>query len=182
MNYWNTQLPLLVRYGFPLDFDRETKLESHMDNHTSAKQYLSDNSGLSHSRILVWAILDSFDSPPIKHLHISPFMTSPKPNGSHRRVIVDLNFPPTKSVNAGVCKDIYLDRSYQLTLPAIDVITNQVKALGRGCSLCKANISRAFPHIKLDPADYDLLGLCHVMNYVDTCLSFGFRHRSALCQ
>ena len=35
--YWDTQLLFLVRYGFPLDFDRKIKLESHMDNHTSAK-------------------------------------------------------------------------------------------------------------------------------------------------
>ena len=126
------------------------------------------------------AILGPFDSPPIEtHL---PLMTCPKPNGSHRRVIVDLSFPHTKSVNAGVCKDIYLGTPYQLTLPTIDVITNQVKALGKGCSLYKVDISRTFHQIRLDPADYDLLGLCHGAYYVNTCLLFRFRHRSALFQ
>ena len=85
-----------------------------------------------------------------------------------------------KSVNAGVNKDIYLGTPYQLTLPTIDVITNQVKKVGRGCYLYKVHISRAFCHVKLDPIDYDLLGLPHGCFYVDTCLPFGFRHGSAL--
>ena len=33
--YWDTQLPLLIRFGFPLDFDRKTPLESHGENHNS---------------------------------------------------------------------------------------------------------------------------------------------------
>ena len=36
--------------------------------------------------------------------------------------------------------------------------------------------------MKLDPSDYDLLGLRHVNWYVDTCLPFLYRHRSALFQ
>ena len=64
----------------------------------------------------------------------------------------------------------------------MDVILDQVKRLGKGCLLYKVDISIAFRHIKLDPHDYDLLGLRDVCHYVDTCLPFGFRHRSALFQ
>ena len=109
-------------------------------------------------------------------------MTREKPGAPHRRIIVDLSFPVAKSVNAGVNKDIYLNTPYQLTLPTIDVITNQVKKLGRGCYLYKVDISRAFRHVKLDPTDCDLLGLRHAGYYVDTCLRFGFQHGSTLFQ
>ena len=64
----------------------------------------------------------------------------------------------------------------------MDVILDQVKRLGKGCLLYKVDISIAFRHIKLDPHDYDLLGLRDVCHYLDTCLPFGFRHRSALFQ
>ena len=38
MGYWDSQLPLFVRFGFPLDFDRDSILESYQENHTSAKK------------------------------------------------------------------------------------------------------------------------------------------------
>ena len=36
--------------------------------------------------------------------------------------------------------------------------------------------------MKLDPFEYDLLGLHHGRHYVDTCLPFGYRNGSALFQ
>ena len=87
-------------------------------------------------------------------------------------VIVDLSYPVNKSVNAGTSKDIYLNTPYQRTLPSIDLITNQVKKMGKACCLYKVDICRAL--------DYDLLGIFHDSYYVKTCLPFGFRHRSAI--
>ena len=76
-------------------------------------------------------ILGLFVQPPIKNLHVSPFMMRVKPGAPHRQIIVDLSFHVAKSVNAGVIKDIYLETPYQLTLPTIDIITSQVTKLGR---------------------------------------------------
>ena len=95
-------------------------------------------------------------------------MSREKPDSPHRRVIIDLSFPHGTSVNAGISKDIYLDTPFTLKLPTIDNITRQIKTLGRCCQLYKVDISRAFRHVKLDPRDYDLLGVCHVNWYVDT--------------
>ena len=36
--------------------------------------------------------------------------------------------------------------------------------------------------MKLDPRDYDLLGLSHVSWYIDICLPFRYHHKSALFQ
>ena len=71
-------------------------------------------------------------------------MTREKANAPHRRVITDLSFPQGHSVNAGVVKDMYLKTPFILMLPIIDNITDQVKALGRRCTLYKVDISRAF--------------------------------------
>ena len=109
-------------------------------------------------------------------------MTRDKPDSPHRRVIIDLSFPHGNSVNAGIAKDIYFNTPFILELPTIHNITNQIKSLGRGVKLYKVDISRAFHYVKLDPRDYDLLGLHHNDWFLDTCLPFGYCHGSALFQ
>ena len=37
-NYWDWQLPLLVKYGFPIDFDRNAEICHELGNHNSANQ------------------------------------------------------------------------------------------------------------------------------------------------
>ena len=128
------------------------------------------------------AIQVPFTTPPLHDFHISPCMTREKPDSDSRRVTVDLSYPEGQSVNAGVSKDQYLGTPFLLTLPSIDVITQKVKKLGRGSLLYKTDISRAFHHIKIDPGDYNLLGLKLDSYFFDSCLPFGFRHGSAICQ
>ena len=71
---------------------------------------------------------------------------------------------------------------FMLTFPSIDDITAQVIRLGQGCLLYKVDISRAFRHIKMDPSDYDKLGLNWDGFYFDSCLPFGFKHGSKIFQ
>ena len=182
LGYWDSQLPFLIRFGFPLDFDRQCTLESHSDNHTSAKNYPQDVQAYLNEEIQYNAILGPFDEPPLDDLHTSPFMTREKSNSANRRVIIDLSFPQGRSVNAGSAKDIYLGTPFALKLPTIDHITNRVRKLGRCCMIYKIDIKRAFRHVKLDRKDYDLLGLRQDKWFLDTCLLFGFRHGSALFQ
>ena len=109
-------------------------------------------------------------------------MTRDKPGSKHRRVIIDLSWPLGSSVNAGIDKASYMGTDFVLVLPTVDNITDQLKALGRGSHLYKIDISRAFRHIKVDPLDYDLLGLHWRDIYVDTCVPFGSRHGSQIFQ
>ena len=180
--YWDSQLPLLITFGFPLDFDRNSKLESHSENHASAKNYPQDVQAYLKEEMEYNAILGPFDQPPLNNIHTSPFMTREKSNSTNRRVIIDLSFSQGKSVNAGSAKDIYLGTPFVLKLPTIDHITKRIRSLGRGCMIFKIDIKRAFRHVKLDPRDYDLLGLRQDKWFLDTCLPFGFRHGSALFQ
>ena len=142
-DYWDRQLLLLIRFGFPLDYIREGSLKSQDINHTSALEFPDDVSAYLQEEIKHKAILGPFQEIPVKNLHISPMMTREKPNAQHRRVIVDLSFPQGHSVNAGIPKDQYLSTPFILKLRTVDTITDKVKTLGRGCKLYKIDISRA---------------------------------------
>ena len=181
-NYWDKQLPLLIWYGFPLDFDTASPLQHKETNHASAKLFAKDVSHYLQEEMSFKAILGPFDAPPIEHLHISPFMTRPKPSSDHRRVIIDLSFPKGQSVNQGMSSDQYLNTSFILSLPTIDNITQKIHKYGKGSVIYKIDISRAFRHVKIDPDSYFLLDLKLDKYYRDTCLPFGYRHGSAIFQ
>ena len=118
-----------------------------------------------------------FSTPPIKKIYYSSFMTREKPNGDHRRVIIDLSWPKGHSVNSGVDKNSYLGTDFILSFPTVDHITSQVKKVGPGAHIYKIDASRAFRHVKMDPGDLDLLGLYwDDATWVDGCLPFGSRH------
>ena len=109
-------------------------------------------------------------------------MTREKPGAAHRRVIVDLSYPFGTAVNTGIDPDTYLGTPFLLTLLTIDTITHKVKENGKGSLLYKIDLSRAFRHVKLDPKDYNLLGLYLEGAYFDSCLPFGLKHGSAIFQ
>ena len=181
-NYWDQQLPYLIRYGFPLDFDRNSKLGQNDKNHTSALAFPQDIDAYLKEEISYGAIFGPYKHPPFDNFHTSPFMTRPKPGAAHRRVIIDLSFPHGQAVNSNISKNQYLGTEFVLTLPSIDTITNKVKRFGKGSLLYKIDISRAFRHVKIDPRDYFLLGLKHQDYYLDTCLPFGYRNGSGIFQ
>ena len=104
------------------------------------------------------AMLDPFDSKPI-HMHVSPLLVRDKQNSSSKRTIMDLSWPKAASVNDGVMKNVYLGTEYELHYLSVDTITNLLRNLGTSPQMYKIDISRAFCHIKVDPADIDLLGL-----------------------
>ena len=153
INYWDWQLPLLIKYGFPLDFDRGTPLLCDNVNHKSALQYPEHVSTYLKEEIDNNAILVPFTEPPIDSLHTSPFMTRDKSSSVNRRVIIDLSWPIGNSVNSGVEANKYLDTEFVLTYPSIDNITDQVLQLGKSCEIFKVDISRAFCHVPIDPGD-----------------------------
>ena len=181
-NYWDQQLLQLLEFGFPLDFNRNCPLRCEGTNHSSAIEHPSDVDAYIKEETEFNAILGPFQQNPIEGGHCSPFMTRHKPNSDRRHVIIDLSWPQGASVNSGINKNTYLESQFDLTFPSVDDITNEVKRLGRGALLYKVDVSRAFRHVKVDPGDYDLLGLEWGGTYVDTCLPFGTRHGSQIFQ
>ena len=179
-DYWNQQLLDFLTFGFPLDFNRNSPLNWEGDNHKSALAHPDDIEAYLQEEIDFNAIVGPFPKQPCENGHISSFMTRDKPGSKHRKVIIDLSWPFGCSANACIDKASYMGTDFVLVLPTVDNITDQLKALGRGAHLYKIDISRAFKHIKVDPLDYDLLGLHWRDVYVDTCVPFGSRHGSQI--
>ena len=181
--YWDTQLLELIKYGFPMDFNRQSPLRWEGKNHNSALQFPQDVEAYLKEEIQFGAIQGPFTKSPIKNCHFSPFLTREKSNASHRRVIIDLSWPKDASVNLGVDKNSYLASDFQLTFPTVDDIIDAINDVGRGACLYKVDISRAFCHVKIDSFNYDLLGLkWHDVTLFDMCLPFGSRHGMQIFQ
>ena len=180
--YWDWQLPLLIKYGFPLDFDRNIHLTLDKINHKSATGYPDHVDTYLKEEIENKAMLGPFKAPPIDNLHVSPFMTREKLNSLNKRVIIDLSWPIGESVNAGVTPDKYLGVDFILSYPSVDNIVNEVLRFGKGCEIFKVDISRAFRHVPIDPGDLDLLGLHWGDYFLYFSFPFGFKHGSSIFQ
>ena len=104
-DYWDWQLPLLIKYGFPLDYNRCYNIQSEKINHKSALQYTSHVDIYLTDEMNHVAMLGPFKDPPFEKLYTSPFVTREKSSSDKRRVIIDLSWPKGQSVNSGVDSD-----------------------------------------------------------------------------
>ena len=182
-DYWDYQLFAFLKYGFPLDFDRQnTFLCPTLTSHNSAKSFPHHVLTYLQEEEAQGAIFGPFPHPPPPfgiNTHISPFITREKSDSEKRRVIIDLSFPPDHSVNSGVSKNIYLGTAFKLHYPTIDMITQRLCDLGPGAHIYKIDLARAFRQLFVDPSDWDLLGLYWDGNYYGDCrVPFGYRNGS----
>ena len=110
-------------------------------------------------------------------------MTRAKQYSDKKCTIMDLSWPPNLPVNAGVKKDVYLNTIYSIHYTSIDNITNSLVKLGPAAQPDKVDISRAFRHLRVDPADIDLLSSqVDQHHYIDISTPFGFHHGSLFFQ
>ena len=185
IGYWDWQLPLLLKFGFPLDFPDKARgsLVSTEENHASARNFPQDIRKYLDTEISHKAIMGPFKQPPFgKTTQISPFMSRPKPDSEHRRIIVDLSWPEKASVNYFTLDNVYLNTTFKLQYPTIDAITNYLSKLGKNAVIYKIDLSRAFRQIPIDPHDYNLLCLKWQDAYFcDVRCPFGEKIGSSLC-
>ena len=89
---------------------------------------------------------------------ISPLNTVPKGCNGDQRVILD--FPCENSVNYGIPKDTYLGENITLSYPTVDNLVSLIKEKGKGCSIFKVDLKRAYMYrqIPIDPGDINFLG------------------------
>ena len=142
-DYWDKQLPDLIQYGFPLDFDRKCTLSSSNTNHASALNYETHVDAYIQEELEHGALYGPFQDVDF-NIHVSPLMTREKQNSTNRRTIMDLSWPKGFSVNDAIHKCKYLDSYFTLQYPSIDHIIEKVKNAGLGALLYKVDISRAF--------------------------------------
>ena len=106
------------------------------------------------------------------HVHFSPIGLVPKGRDSGRwRMIVDLSYPSSLSVNDGISRD-----PCSLRYASMDDALCFVNSLGRGSLLIKVDLKNAYRMVPVHSQDRHLLGICWEGNcYVDMALPFGLR-------
>ena len=138
-------------FGWPLNFQGDSH-PSGIKHHLVLSDYVTKE--LSMQSVIGPFSRNPFEVPCV----ISPLMCVPKRQSSEFRVVHDLSFPESKSVNDGIPKDSYLSVDYKLHLPGIDCLVSFILKKGRGCKLFKRDLHRAYQQIPADPKDIPLLG------------------------
>ena len=105
-------------------------------------------------------------------IHMNRFGVIPKRRQPGKwRLILDLSFPPGRSVNDGIPPDLC---SLQFT--TVDNAAQLITRLGRGALLAKIDISHAYRNVPVHPNDRRLLGMAwNGSVFADTTLPFRFQ-------
>ena len=113
-----------------------------------------------------------FEQKEVPNVHISRFGVIPKKGQPGEwRLILDLSFPPGKSINDGIEKEL---RSLQF--PIIDQAVEHILQLKPRALLAKVDIVHAFRNIPVHPDDRHLLGMkWDGKVFIDLTLPFGLR-------
>ena len=174
----------LLKYGFPLDFDRNRTVSfDGKRNHKGARdhpefirKYLSKECDASR-------IVGPFKKNPLSvPLIVSPLNSVPKSSADERRAIVDLSWPIGQSVNDGISKDIYLGEVINLHYASVEQVCDMVRQIGPGAVIYKRDLRHACRQIPIDPRDYCYLGYnWEEQLYFDTVLLMGQRNAAMAC-
>ena len=172
-----------LEFGFPLCVDEKYfKYSLTVTNHASALRKPKGVEKYFTEEVQYNAMLGPLVTPPFTKMHYSPIMARAKPDGG-TRVIVDLSWPHANSVNSCVPTNIFDFMTFQLKYPTIDHVVEKNRQYGSDALLFKVDLQRAFRNLRIDPANYHLLGLYwRQQMYIDVEMSFGFQQGAASCQ
>ena len=170
-----------LAYGWPINFNRASRLVSTPKNHPSADRFEGDVDHYIAVEREHGALAGPFAGPTVWGMHLSPLMTSPKKDSPFRRVIMDLSWPKGAAVNDGIDPAWYVDGPATITLPTADYMAERLLQLGEGAFLYKSDLARGYRQLRVDPLDWPFLGFQHKGEYfLDICPPFGLRS-SAMC-
>ena len=179
--YHDNNLVDFLAYGWPVYCDLSATLMPTFRNHPSALNFPEDIEYYIETERGFEALGGPYGSPPFTYMQTSPLMTKPKKDATHRRVIMDLSWPPMYSINDAIKGKEYVDGDMTITLPTIEYMEGRILELGQGAYLYKTDLARGYRQLRVDPSDWPLLGFMHEGKYYfDICPPFGLR-TSALC-
>ena len=148
-HYRDKHLVNLLQFGFPLGILEHDKLKRKwVDNHSTAREHMGEVDKYIHKETSIGALLGPFEVVPHPHFHCSPLLTRYK-DEQNRRVIVDLSYGE-EAVNSVTERGTYEGREVSLHLPGLEQLVSEVLSQ-QNPVLVKADISRAFRNIPIDP-------------------------------
>lgn len=183
-HYHDRQICDFLRFGWPVGYEADSLPSSVQENHQSGKQHLPQVRKFIQKELGLGALVGPFTAPPFHPwTRVSPILTRPKKDSDTRRIIIDLSFPAGQAVNNGIDITSIFGQDSTYVLPSINDLTSKIVQYGQGCWMWKADLSRAYRQLRVDPLDCPLLGLkVDGRYYIDRCPSFGCRSSSAACQ
>ena len=125
-DYHDDRLVDYLEFGWPINFAEGTVLQSTLDNHPSATQHSEHLDYYVQTELGHGALLSQFEKPPMALIHISPLLTRDKKDSDHRRVIMDLSWPPGGAVNDSITAQIYVDGPGTISLPTVDYMEQRL--------------------------------------------------------
>ena len=184
VNYHDFKVVEFLKFGFPINYEGPELGETRTTNHKGAVDFPDEIGEYIKKEISMGAIIGPFTSNPlISGLKFNPLNSCPKRESPDRRVIVDLSFPRGTSVNSGISKDTYLGQPANLKYPSIDDLVEVIKSKGRGCSLFKRDLKRAYRQFPVDPGDINMLAFrWQGAIFIDVVLPMGLRSAALCCQ
>ena len=117
-DYWGWQIPMFMRYGFPIGFVGDRKLLTNdRVAHPSALEYPEHVDYYLQDECNMKAIFGPMSEAPFANqTHTSPFITRAKLGSDKRRVIIDLSWPIGASVNDFTPETSYMGNFYKLKI------------------------------------------------------------------
>lgn len=127
-----------LKYGWPINYSSNQLPLSTLHIHQSALTFADHVRHYIKTELSFGAIAGPFSVNPLnKTLICSLLQTVPKHGSSKCRVVMDLSFPPDRSVNSGIASNTYLESPFNLRLPGIDRLCELLLSKGCGCLVYK---------------------------------------------
>ena len=161
--------------GFCLRFNGSPLKPAH-ENGRSARANPDIVDSMIEEEVRLGSTAGPFPRPPFEDLQISRFSVMEKPGGNSFRFLFDLSYPDGFSVNDGIAPE-----DATVSYCKVTDICKKILDIGSGALLCKFDLSRAYRHVPVCPADRKLLGFkWKDQFYVDLTLPFGGRSCCAI--
>ncbi len=125
-----------LMYGWPIGaYSNVPSSNAVPRNHAGARDFPQDVLRYLHKEVSLGASLGPFAINPMPgKAHLSPLNSVPKKGSQTRRIIVDLSFPPGRSVNDAIHKNFYEGEFLSLQYPSVDDLSALIVQFGQGCS------------------------------------------------
>lgn len=178
------ELLKMIKYGFPLGYMGPPSHVTGIPNHPSATNFPEHVGSFISKELQLGGIVGPMEEPPFKEwTHMSPLMTRPKKGSSSRRIIIDMTYPKTSSVNAYIAKNTSAGVQRNHVLPTIDDLVSSFPDMGSDIYLSTLDVSRAYKNFTSCPLDWPLLGFSwDGKHYCDITMPFGARSSSCHMQ
>ena len=186
VDYHDQEIVEFIRYGWPANRLPWVPSPSVSNvNHRSATEHPEFVDQYIATEIELGATMGPFREIPFSGdgVGVSPLSTRPKRDSQDRRTILDLSYPPGRSVNDWIPKDNYLGFDIELKFPGVDNLARRVAALSPNCRMWKCDVRRCFRQVLLDPSSYELFGfIWKGLMYWDKVLVMGHQVAPYICQ